>query len=85
MTEKEIVSLGFTKEYIDSYEGDDEYYYVLDIVKGLTFITQTNKETTGNKWCVDFFDTYPNVRFTNFFELQGLINTLTKHIVKNDK
>jgi hypothetical protein len=36
MTEKELQLLGFEKNYMDE---DDDYYYFLDIVSGLGFIS----------------------------------------------
>lgn len=85
MTEIELILLGFKSEEIKEHEDDESYYYVLDIVDGLTFITPTNEEIKYGDWYVDFFNTDPLVRFHEFGELQGLINQLTKAIVKNKK
>jgi hypothetical protein len=85
MTERELILLGFKSEEIKEHEDDESYYYVLDIVDGLTFITPTNEEIKDGDWYVDFFNTDPLVRFHEFGELQGLINQLTKAIVKNKK
>jgi hypothetical protein len=82
MTEKELQLLGFQKEEINEFEGDDSYYYVLDIANGLTFITPTNEEIKEDNWYLEFFNTDPLVRFYEFGEVQALINTLTKAIVK---
>jgi hypothetical protein len=85
MTERELILLGFKSEEIKEHDEDESYYYVLDIVDGLTFITPTNDEIKDGDWYVDFFNTDPLVRFHEFGELQGLINQLTKAIVKNKK
>ena len=85
MTERELIILGFKSEEIKEHEDDESYYYVLDIVDGLTLITPTNDEIKDGDWHVDFFNTDPLVRFHEFGELQGLINQLTKAIVKNKK
>ena len=85
MTERELILLGFKSEEIKEHEDDEAYYYVLDIVDGLTFITPTNDEIKDGDWHVDFFNTDPLVRFHEFGEVQGLINQLTKAIVKNKK
>ena len=85
MTERELILLGFKSEEIKEHEDDESYYYVLDIVDGLTLITPTNDEIKDGDWHVDFFNTDPLVRFHEFGELQGLINQLTKAIVKNKK
>ena len=81
MTEKELQLLGFQREEIKEHDEDTSYYYVLDIVDGLTFITRTNEEIKDGNWCVEFFNTDPLVRFHEFGEVQALINQLTKAIV----
>lgn len=83
MTEKEVQLLGLQKEYIGEYEGDESYYYALDIVNGLTFITPANEELKTDEWYVEIFNTDPTIKFTKFEEVQGLINQLTSGIVKN--
>ncbi len=82
MTERELIVLGFKSEEIKEHEEDESYYYVLDIVDGITFITPTNEEIKDSNWYVEFFNTDPLVRFHEFGEVQALINTLTKAIVK---
>jgi hypothetical protein len=82
MTERELILLGFKSEEIREHDEDESYYYVLDIVDGLTLITPTNEEIKDGVWHVDFFNTDPLVRFHEFGEVQALINTLTKAIVK---
>lgn len=82
MTEKELYLLGFEKEEIKDYDDDESYYYALDIVDGLTFITPTNENFRDGNWYVEIFNTQPSIRFTEFGQLQGLINQLTSAIVK---
>ena len=82
MTERELILLGFKSEEIKEHEEDESYYYVLDIVDGITFITPTNEEIKDGNWYVEFFNTDPLVRFHEFGEVQALIKTLTKAIVK---
>lgn len=81
MTERELILLGFKSEEIKEHDEDESYYYVLDIVDGLTFITPTNEEIKNEDWYVEFFNTDPLVRFHEFREVQALINQLTKAIV----
>jgi hypothetical protein len=82
MTEKELILLGFKIELMGEYDDDDSYYYVLDIVNGITFITPTNEEIKNDEWYVEFFNTDPSIRFDSFGQVQGLINTLNSAIVK---
>jgi len=84
MTEREIILLGFKSQLINEHDEDDSYYYVLDIVNGLTFITPTNEEIKNEEWYVEFFDTDPLIRFHDFGIVQGLINKLTGAIVKKN-
>jgi hypothetical protein len=79
MTEKELQLLGFKKEFMDE---DDDYYYYFDLVNGLSFITCTGFEGQNNGWYVEVFNTEPSIRFTDFGELQGLLNMLESRIVK---
>jgi hypothetical protein len=82
MTERELILLGLKSEEIKEHDEDESYYYVLDIVDGLTFITPTNDEIKDGNWYVDFFNTDPIIRFHEFGEVQALINQLTNKIVK---
>jgi hypothetical protein len=82
MTERELILLGFKSEEIKEHDEDESYYYVLDIVDGITFISPTNEEIKDGDWYVEIFNTDPLIRFNEFGELQGLINQLTSRIVK---
>jgi hypothetical protein len=82
MTEKELILLGFKSEEIKEHDEDESYYYALDVVDGLTFITTTNEEIKDGEWYVEVFNTNPLIRFNEFGELQALINLLTNRIVK---
>lgn len=82
MTERELILLGFKSEEIKEYDGDETYYYVLDVVDGVTFITPANDEIKEDNWYVEFFNTNPTIRFNHFEEVQILLNTLEKAIVK---
>jgi hypothetical protein len=82
MTEREIQLLGFQKEEMKEHEEDESYYYALDIVDGLAFITRSNEEIKDDNWYVEVFNTDPAIRFTEFGEVQALINLLTSRIVK---
>jgi hypothetical protein len=82
MTELELKLLGLQVEELKEYDGDESYYYALDIVNGLTFITPTNEEIKNDEWYVEIFNTDPQIKFYNFGEVQGLINQLKSAIVK---
>jgi hypothetical protein len=82
MTERELILLGFKSEEIKEHDEDESYYYALDIVDGLTFISPTNEEIKDGDWYVEIFNTDPLIRFNEFGELQGLINQLTSRIIK---
>jgi hypothetical protein len=82
MTEREIIELGFISEEIREHDEDDAYYYALDVVDGITFITTTNDEIKDDEWYVEIFNTDPVIRFYDFQEVQGLINILKNRIVK---
>jgi len=79
MTEKELQLLGFQREHMDE---DDDYYYYLDIVNGLGLISCTSFEGQEKEWYVEIFNTEPSIRFTEFGEVQALINLLESRIVK---
>jgi len=82
MTEREIQLLRFQKEEMKEHEEDESYYYALDIVDGLAFITRSNEEIKDDNWYVEVFNTDPAIRFTEFGEVQALINLLNSRIVK---
>jgi hypothetical protein len=82
MTEREIILLGFHSEEMREHDEDESYYYALDIVDGLTFITPSNEEVKNSNWYIEIFNTDPGIRFTEFGEVQALINLLNSRIVK---
>jgi len=73
MKEQDIIDLGFTKE-ID----EDFYYYVYDIARGFSLITQASDEVVDNKWFVEFFDSHPTLRFTDKKPIKELIKIINK-------
>jgi hypothetical protein len=83
MTEREIQLLGFERQ--DSEDGEYSfYYYIYKIVNGLEFISNANDDLIdGDEWYIDIFNTDPHIRFTEFGDVQGLINILEKRRVEN--
>ncbi len=80
MTEQEIQSLGFEREDYSDFDGD-HYYYSYEIAKGFGFISSASDEAEKDgEWFVDFFDSYPTIRFTEFEEIQSLIKLIESRV-----
>ena len=73
MKEQDLIDLGFTKEFGDSF-----YYYVYDFVKGLSLITNANDELINGKWVVEVFETNDKIQFTNIDSIKKLIKLINK-------
>jgi hypothetical protein len=82
MTEKEIQLLGFEREDYSDFDGD-HYYYSYQVAQGFGFISSANTESDA-EWFVDFFDSYPTIRFTDFEEVQSLIKLIEKRVVRDE-
>ena len=81
MTEREIKLLGFEK--VDDHDGESPfYYYTYTIALGFEFISCANDEVESGEWYIEFFESDPTIRFTEFVEVQSLINLLEKRIIK---
>ncbi len=78
MTEKEIQSLGFKLQTINQHE--PAHYYTCTIARGHKFISNNSDTIYGDdQWHVDFFNSDPVIRFTEFNKLQTLIHLLKSH------
>ena len=73
MKEQDIIDLGFTKEITEDF-----YYYVYDIARGFSLITQASDEVVDNKWFVEVFETDPTIRFTDKKPIEALIKIIIK-------
>ena len=82
MTEEQIILLGFEKQVEEEVE-NPFYYYTLDIVDGLSFITQANDEVKDGEWIVEVFNTSPYIKFKDVAILSNLIEVLNQN--KEDK
>jgi hypothetical protein len=81
MTEKEIQLLGFEKQ--EEHDEDTPYrYYTYTIARGFQFISCANDEAESGEWYIEFFDSDPAIRFTEFGEVQALINLLESRKIK---
>lgn len=84
MTEKEIQLLGFERDEYSDYD-DDYHYYSIQLANGFGFISNSsNKVGDDGQWTIDFFDSDPIIRFTEFGEVQALINLIEKRVVRNE-
>jgi hypothetical protein len=83
MSEKELLELGFTKEFsTDIIEDEpDFYYYVKEITNGLTFITNGNDEMEGKEWYVEFFNTEIPIRYYESSTVKMLFALIEEGIV----
>ncbi len=71
MKEKDLIELGFTKEY-----GENFYYYLYELGNSYCLISNDNEES--DKWWVAFFDV-DTIRFTNKKDLKTLINLINEN------
>ena len=87
MSEKELLELGFTKEFGDDVIEDepDFYYYVKEITNGLTFITNGNDEMEGKEWYVEFFDTEIPIRYYEYSTVKMLFMLIEEGIIKTEE
>ena len=93
MTEKELLELGFTKEFSTNIIEDepDFYYYFKEILldtlpftNGLTFITNGNYEMEGKEWYVEFFNTEIPIRYYESTTVKMLFTLIEEGIVKTN-
>ena len=59
MTEQELVDFGFNKVEVsddESQNGYDYYYYILDLLPGLSLISSASDENLDGEWKVYNFD-----------------------------
>ena len=77
MTEEQLRVLGFEQQ-IETSE-PSFYYYTLDIVDGLSFISQANDEVENGEWIVEIFETTPAIKFKDAKKLSNLIKYLNQN------
>ena len=77
MTEEQLRILGF-EEQTETSE-PSYYYYTLDVVNGLSFISQANDEVENGEWIVEIFETTPSIKFKNAKKLSTLIDILNQN------
>ena len=77
MTEIQLKILGFEKQIETS--DPSFYYYTLDIVSGLSFISQANDQVENGEWTVEIFETTPAIKFKDAKKLSNLIEILNQN------
>lgn len=59
MTEQDLIDAGFTKRIVTKEESGNEedfYYYFLDVLDGITLVSDADIENNGDEWTVDCFE-----------------------------
>jgi len=59
MKEQDLIDAGFTRRDVSKEEsGNDKdfYYYVLDVVDGITLVSDSTEEIDDDNWTVDCFE-----------------------------
>ncbi len=84
MTEKELLELGFVKEFsLDTIDDQPEYYYYTkDFTNGLTFITNASDELGDGEWYVEFFNTEIPVRYCEYDKVKSLFELIEDGLIK---
>ena len=59
MKEQDLINAGFTRNDVNKEEsGNDKdfHYYVLDVVDGITLVSDSTEEINEDNWTVDCFE-----------------------------
>jgi len=75
MKEKDLIDLGFKKEYGDA----KWHYFTYDLADGLSLITNASDELLDGEWYVEVFES-GRIRFIDRKEIQEFINIVRKNI-----
>lgn len=82
MTEKQLIEAGFEKQeanHVETDNGYDYYYYILDLCEGVCLLSCDSDEVTDDKWYIKSFD-IPALKIetqTHLNEFLDLVRTLT--------
>jgi hypothetical protein len=80
MTEEQLIAAGFKKQeanHLETGNGYDYYYYILDLTEGITLMSSSNDEFNNDFWIVKSFD-IPELYIENSDLLVTFINTVNK-------
>jgi len=59
MKEQDLIDAGFTKRIVpieESGNKEDFYYYFLEVLDGITLVSDATVEIEGDQWTVDCFE-----------------------------
>jgi hypothetical protein len=59
MKEQDLIDAGFTKRIVTKEESgnkEDFYYYFLEVLDGITLVSDATVEIEGDQWTVDCFE-----------------------------
>ena len=74
MTEQELINLGFKKIIVKNEESDngyDYYYYVMDIIEGLSLTSIADDEVENDAWYVMNHE-WPNAKIKDVTSIKNL-------------
>ena len=80
MKEKELIALGFKKNFSEP-DKQDWYYYTYDFGRGLSLITNASDELVDGKWFVEVFEE-DRIKFTNSSDIMALIDIINRNTKK---
>ena len=78
MTEQVLINAGFTKRIVTKEESGNEedfYYYFLDVLYGITLVSDATIEIDGDNWTVDCFE-IDNILITEAGQLFNFLETM---------
>lgn len=83
MKEKELIALGFSKEYgePDSTQQEDWFYFTYDFGRGFSLITNASDELVDGKYVVEIFEE-PSIRFTTSSDVMALIDLIKRNTIE---
>jgi len=73
MTEKELKTLGFKKEFTEEGNITDPYYYIYDLYNVCLITIQCSDEITSDEWSVAFFDSLVRYKYSKYEQVKKII------------
>ena len=78
MKEQDLIDAGFTRNNVtkkESGNNKDFYYYVLDVLDGITLVSDSDIENNEDNWTVDCFEV-DKILITEKEQLFNFIETM---------